>query len=79
VNGEYHGDVTGFDALNGEVGELEWIAGELRCVDDEILGGWESEDGGEEEGKVCDEGVYGLHDGSVVLSAGLCMWSGMRW
>lgn len=66
MDGEDHGDVGGLDTVDDEVGDLEWVAGELLVVDDEILGRWKSEDGGEEEHEACDEGVDGLHDGGTV-------------
>ena len=69
MNSEDHGDVASLDTVNGEVSDLEWVAGELLILDDEAFGGWESEDGNEEERKACDEGVNGLHGGccSVVV------------
>lgn len=66
MDGEDDGDIGGLDAVDDEVGDLEWVAGELLVVDDETLGRWKSEDGGEEEGEACDEGVDGLHDGGLV-------------
>jgi len=79
VDGEDHGDIGGLNAVDDEVGDLEGVAGELLVVDNETLGRRESEDGDEEEGEACDEGVDGLHDGGgIVLSVGWCMRSRMR-
>ena len=63
MNGEDHGDVAGLHTVNGEVCDLEWVASELLVLDGEAFGGWESEDGDEEEGEAHHEGVDGLHDG----------------
>lgn len=63
MDGEDHGDIGGLNTVDNEVGDLKWVAGELLALDGEALGGWEGEDGNEEERKACDEGVDGLHDG----------------
>ena len=63
MNGEDHGDVAGLNTVNGEVCDLEWVASELLVLDGEAFGGWESEDGDEEEGKASEEGVDRLHVG----------------
>jgi hypothetical protein len=79
VDSEDHGDVGGLHAVDDEVSDLEGVASELLVVDNETLGRWESEDGDEEEGEACNEGVEGLHYGGVVLAVAWCMRSRMRW